>query len=76
MSIAINKLKNKNTRPAMPQKIITLFDNVEDRKKGLALNLKYNFNSYAVIMNSICTPVLKKNTFCFENYTLAINSFW
>ncbi|KTD60428.1 hypothetical protein Lsai_0178 [Legionella sainthelensi] len=58
----------------MPQKIIT--NNIEDRKKGLTLNLKYNFNSYAVIINSMYTLVLKKNTPCFESYTLAINSFW
>ncbi len=60
----------------MPQKIITLFNNIEDRKKGLILNLKHNFNSYAVIINSIYTLVLKKNAPCFESYTLAINSFW
>ncbi|KTC83516.1 Uncharacterised protein [Legionella cincinnatiensis] len=60
----------------MSQKIITLFNNVRDHKKGLALNLKYNFNSYTVIINSVCTPVLKNNTSCFEHYTLAINSFW
>ncbi|KTD57448.1 hypothetical protein Lsan_2550 [Legionella santicrucis] len=59
----------------MPQKIITLFNNIGDHKKGLALNLKYNFNSYSVIINSAYVPVLKK-TSRFESYTLAINSFW
>ncbi|KTD06529.1 hypothetical protein Lgra_3306 [Legionella gratiana] len=53
----------------MPQKIIPLFDG--DHKKGLALNLKHNFNLSIMVIHSEYIPALKKNTSC-----LAINSFW